>query len=249
MTLPIIKSPLYQTTIPSTNEAITYRGFTVKEEKILLLALQNETMESLILASKQVINNCTFGSLNIEKLTSYDLDFLMLKLREVSKGSIVSLSFKCGNEIQDNIGGVPSGSHTCNNIIETQIDLSQVKVQKEPGYDTKILLTDTIGVVMREPSVNDIEALSKVFESKSIEEVYATVPKFIELVFDGPTVHKNYTQQEIQEFVESLNADQFSKIRDFFDKLPKLKLDVPIRCNKCGYTETVTLEGLQSFLV
>lgn len=244
MTLPLLNVPTYTLTIPSTKKLIKYRSFLVKEEKLLLIAMEEETYDALLDASKQIIANCTFGAVDVDKLTSYDLEYIILQLRIKSRGAVVDLSFRCGNQIKvEN-----AEDRECGEIINTKVNLEQVELKEDANHTNRIMITDTIGLIMKTPAVNDLTALRKLFETEEVGVIYDFVPQFIDTIFEGEIVYTEYTPQEIKDFLESLTGDQFKKIQEFFDTLPKLKVKAHLNCIKCGHKEEIELEGLQNFL-
>jgi hypothetical protein len=243
MTLPVLNVPNYSLTIPSTQRTVTYRPFLVKEEKLLLIAIEEDNPDAIFNACKQIIRNCTYDQVDIEKLKSYDLEYIILQLRIKSRGPEVSLSFKCLNEVDGKECGTP---------INTKVNLEEVKIVGDIKQSNRLMLTDNLGVVMKDPTVNDLSALRTIFtaEDINISAVYAMIPKFIDCIFElaENKTYTEFTPEEGIEFVESLTTEQFKKIQEFFVNLPKLKTTIDLGCPKCGHKDALELEGLQNFL-
>lgn len=243
MALPVVNAPVYTLEVPSTKKVIKFRPFLVKEEKLLLIAMQDDKKESAIVETlKQIVKNCTFGEVDVESLSITDIEYIFLQLRAKSKGDEVEVSFKCSNDVN---------GESCDTVNQTKINLQNVKVEKNVDHSNKIMLTDTIGIILKEPTLNDIATLQEKIgnEYSDMKDIFESINGFIDTIFNGEVIYNEYTKEELTEFIESLSDEQFQKIKSFFETMTKLKLDVNITCKKCGYNETVTLEGLQSFLV
>jgi|SRR6185312_9213177 len=217
MSLPQIKHPLAEITVPSLKKKLRFRPFTVEEEKIMLMAASSKN-DSPILATKQVLNNCCADTLDVDKLVSFDLEWLFIQLRAISVSNILEVT------IDD----------------ETiQVDLNNVKIEYPASTDNRIMLSeeDKIGVVLKYPTYNDLEQFS---ESKdgSLTKV------IIEQIFQGEQVFdpKEYTEEEIQTFLNRLSVAQMNKIETWIDNIPYVYLDVTL---KNGTTQR--LRGIRDF--
>ena len=240
MALPVLNTPTYTLEIPSTKQQTKYRPFLVKEEKIILIAMQETTTENpsaTVDAIKQIITNCTFGQVNPDKLTSYDLEYIFLQLKKKSSGSKIDLSFTCQNKIGDNICGT-------DNMVN--FSLEDVKLVGGDNRESKIMITDTIGIKLKDPTFSELEKFQS--SDRSIETLYGLLYTLIDTIFNGEEICTPDTQDELKEFVDNLPTDKFEKVREYFENIPKLKADIHIKCKKCGNDATVSLEGLQSFL-
>ena len=246
MGLPIITVPQYHLTVPSTEKEIKYRPFLVKEEKILLLAMEGEDQTQIVAATKEIVQNCIYGDIDVESMPAFDLEYIFLQLRGKAKGEVLELKYKCPK---------------CEGEIPLAINLEDVKVIKHKNHTNKIKLTDELGVVMKYPSLELQETIGKTVENKSqIEGLFETIIHCIDYIYDTENTYpsKDHTKKEMNDFLESLTDNHFQKIAKFFDTSPALKHDVELKCpqkikgkskeNKvCGYTEKLTLEGLGSF--
>ena len=242
MTLPRIAVPKYTLIIPSSGKEISYRPFLVKEEKILLIAMESGEEKEMIGAVQNIIENCVYDDLDVKNMPMFDIEYIFLQLRAKSKGEIVDLSFDCGK---------------CKKPITIQIDLTKIEIIKTEGHDIKIPLSDDIGIIMKYPSMEIQNIINK--EKSDVENVFSTITSCIGSIWDKESVYatKDHTKEELNDFLESLPDDSFSKIQKFFDTVPKLKHEFELKCTSkngkgknshiCGWKETKTLEGLGSF--
>ena len=237
--LPIIKHPEYFLEVPSTKKKIKYRPFIVKEEKILLIAMQEKSPDALVNAIKQIISACTFGNVDVDSLTVFDLEYIFLQLRIKSKGRDVPLAWKCGNIINE---------VTCNYVNTFDFNLEEVKVFTNPDHTNKIMITETIGIIMKYPTLETALELQKAIEADSIDQIYANTIQYIDTIFEGETIYDDYSEQDFKDFLDSLPKEAFEKIRNFFKTQPRLQAKINLCCEHCGHKEVVTSEGLQSFL-
>lgn len=232
MALPKIDQPTYKLTIPSTEQEIRYRPFTVKEEKILLMARQDGDSQAIYDATTQIINNCIVeGDVNLKKLASFDVEYIFLSLRARSMGELVDLIGRC---------------EECEADIPFQIDLNEVEVKKDPEHTSDIKITDTVGVIMRYPLLADI---TKISTDDEVQAAFKLIATCIESIYDGDTITntRDESQEDVQNWVESLSQDQFIAIRRFMETMPKLILSKDLVCPKCENKQTVQTEGLANF--
>ena len=246
MGLPKIAVPEYSLILPSTGEEIKYRPFLVKEEKILLMAMESEDEKQIAESTKTVIKNCISGDIDVESLPMFDIEFIFLWLRGRSKGEEIELKYSCP---------------TCESEIPVFFNIEDVNVHKNDGHTNKIQITDELGVCLKYPDMKLQEKINSIDSEQEIEIIFKTILLSIDYLYDNEKTYpaKDHTAAEMQEFLESLSDDQFQKISKFFETMPKLKHEVKLECkNKvkgegkkkdkvCGYKEDMTLEGLQSF--
>ena len=243
MPLPKIETPKYELTIPSCGKVVKYRPFLVKEEKILLIAMESEDEKQMMNAIEEIISNCLYDpDLNIKELAMFDVEYIFLQLRLKSKGEEVNLSFDC---------------EKCNTPIPVTLNLMDVDVVKTEGHTNNIKLSNNIGVIMKYPSIT-LKSKIKA-DNTEVENIFESLVFCVESIYDEETVYnaKDQTEQEIHDFFESLPEKEFEKIQEFFTTLPVLKHDMKLECHAqtgkgkkkttCDYKETKTLEGLQSF--
>lgn len=234
MGLPTIAVPRYQLTVPSSGDTIEYRPFLVKEEKILLLANESKNENEQIRAMKQAIQNCTFGTLDVDTLASFDIEYLFLKLRCKSVGESVSVGIKCKG---------------CEETVPVDIDLNSVEVAFDPNCSKKIELTDTIGVLMRYPTYLDMTKISDAQNKKDNTSVMNFVAGCIDKIYDGQQVFNSsdFTKQEVLNFLDELSQLSLIKIMKFFETMPAVQKKLNVVCTKCKREEEVVLKGSQSF--
>jgi len=233
MALPNINQQTFELNVPSTDEKIKFRPFLVKEEKILLQAQESKNSLELANALKTVIKNCTFDKINIEEYPSFDLEYIFLNIRAKSVGEIAELKVKC-----------PDDNTT---FADVKIDLTKINVEVDVNHTNKIELNNKSGVVMTYPTMDTL--LSSNFENPTADDMLNIIAKCILQVYDGDTVYDkaDTTDEERKEFLESLTQEQFKKLQDFFQTMPKLKHIVNVTNPKTKKKGKVTLEGLRSF--
>jgi hypothetical protein len=244
MTLPKLNTPTFTTTLPSTGKPVKYRPFLVKEEKILLIAMTDDNEETVMDAVRDIITNCTFGNLDVNSLTNFDLEWLFLQLHIKSKSLVKELKFSCSNIVKDENGN----DKTCGHETIINYNLDNVKIKKDEDHSKKIMLEDNIGVIMRYPTFEKMKELQDILAKEDIEAIYEAFGSFIETIFEGENVFSDFTKGELKEFIENCTDEQFSKIKKFFETMPRLSAKVPLKCQKCGHSDEVIVEGLQSFL-
>jgi hypothetical protein len=242
--LPKIDVPLYEITLPLLKKKVKIRPFLVKEEKILLMAMESEDEKSILLAIKQIVTNCCVENINVDDLPILDLEYMFLQLRARSIGEIIDLQYKCNNDVKDNEGN----EKKCNNIIKLSFNALEVEPEENENHSQKIQLTSKLGVVMKYPDFKTMEKMDTQSETEAIQKM---VTNCIDYIYDEETLYyaKDVSETELIDFVDSLTRDQFQKIQDFFETIPKMKKTLNFKCNKCEYQEEVVLEGVQSFFV
>ncbi len=235
MALPKIGYPTYELELPSTGKTIKYRPFLVKEEKVLLLALESKDEKQVIGAVKDLIKNCVITRIKVDTLPSFDLEYLFLKIRGASIGENIILTVTCldDNETQ----------------VEANINIDDVEVFKPEGHDKKIMFDDKTGVVMRYPSMKEFVEREFLQKEMKTEEVYGFIADSIDQIFDDEEVYDSSTttKKEFRTFVESLTTKQFEKIQKFYETSPKLSHTFKVTNPNTGKESSYTIEGLQSF--
>jgi hypothetical protein len=241
--LPKIDVPLYSITLPLSNKKIKIRPFLVKEEKILLMAMESNDEESILLAIKQIVNNCCMDKIDVDELPILDLEFIFLNLRARSIGEMVELEYKCNNDIK-----VEEETKKCENLVKIEFNLLDIEIKKQSENKKKIQLTKKLGVMMKYPNFNVIKNVENLSETEQIGKMIANC---IEYIFDDETIYytKDVSEQEVVDFIDSLTSEQFLKIQEFLNDVPKLEKTLKFKCNKCSYEEDLRLEGIQSFFV
>ena len=233
MTLPKIVTPTYELEIPSSKEKITYRPFLVKEEKILLLAQEAGEESDILNAIKQIIKNCTFEEVEVNDMALFDLEYIFLNIRSKSIGEKVELKLLCDDDGET--------------YADVTIDLEKIEVDFPKEHTNNIQLTDTISLVMRYPQMS---ALSLTTVSDT-ETIFHMIKTSIRQIIDGETIYEqvDFTEEDLDEFIESLSSEHFKQIQEFFQTMPKLKHVVKYKNPKTKKQNKRTLEGLNSFFV
>ena len=231
MALPKINTVLYDLELPSSGKQIEYRPFLVKEEKILLMALEGEDEKEMSKAVKQIITQCVLTEgFNVNKLAMIDLEYLFLNIRGKAVGDISTISFK----------------HECGEVIKLDIDLTKVEVVQNKNHSDLVQITDDIMVRLSPPGIDDVIGAGN---TNQIDLVLKIIRNSLLEIIQGEEIFsaQDHTKEELDEFVNSLNSGQFKKLQEYYESLPKLSQDVEYTCKKCEKTETETLEGLASF--
>jgi lipopolysaccharide biosynthesis glycosyltransferase len=239
--LPSMELPTYTIRLPSSMKDVLIRPFTVKEEKLLLMALQSEDEKEIIHTTKQVINNCLVSKdVDVEKLPFFDVDYLFIALRGKSVGESVDVSFKCNNDVSGN---------TCGNIFNTKIDIANVKTVKDESLDPKIKISPTVAVKMKYPTYAVMKTImdSDTALNKKIHMIVGS----IEYIQEKERVHslKDMSRDELYGFVEGLTQDQFKKLETWIDNFPTFVVTAEATCNKCGFVHRLEYSDFTTFFV
>ena len=239
MALPILETATYELTLPSKDVKVKFRPFLVKEEKILLQALESGSNKEMTEALKQIVHACTFGTIDINTLPVFDVEYLFLQIRAKSVGEITKLKLLC-----------PDDKKT---YAEVEVDLSKVEVHVDEDHTNNIVIDDKkkIGMIMSYPTVNTVDPENLGKTGLKTQQMFEMLANTVHQVYEGDKIHTagDYTKDELDKFLESLDNKAFKKINDFFDTMPKLKQDVEIENPKTKVKTTITLQGLQDFFV
>ena len=235
MALPKLTTPTYELEIPSTDEKIKYRPFLVREEKILLIALESGESKDIITAIKDIVTECTYGKIDLGKMPMFDVEYVFLQIRSKSVGEVSTLKLLC-----------PDDKETYVNV---DIDLSEIMVQVDEEHNPKIELTDEMGMYMTYPSIDLLSAtgITDINASNMLDVISACILQIYDKKGEEVFETKDQTKKEISEFVESLNTKQFQEVQKFFDTMPKLKHTVEIDNPKTKVKSKVVLQGLNDF--
>jgi hypothetical protein len=238
MPLPKLDVPTYEMELTS-GDTITYRPFLVKEEKILFMALEGESNTEMGRAMKQVITNCVTDDLNIDELPLYELENILLKIRSKSVGEVTEVAYLCQQEHEDEI---------CGNQVDLKINLNDVELEIIDDHTNEILLTENIGILMKYPK---LDLMNRDIDMTDTNETFRIIESCVECVFDDENTYTmdDYSEDERTEFFESLTQAQFTKIREFFETIPKLRFRDDYVCSKCGHEGELLLEGIDNFFV
>jgi len=246
MKLPKIDLPTYDFVVPSSGKKIKYRPFLVKEQKILLMAMESNDEKDSIRAIRQIISNCIVDEkFDVQELSSFDIEYFFVKLRMTSVGEKVKLSFRCKNTIEEN--------KECNHLMEFEYDLNEVIVEKNPQHNKTIFFTKDVGVVMKYPGFELTEYLIENVKSEksSTEKALDMIVSCIDYFFDKDNVYytKEMTKKDIIDYIENVPKASFDQIETFFDTFPKIKSIINHKCEKCNYDHVIPVEGMTNFFV
>ena len=235
MTLPTLETQTYELTLPSADVKVKYRPFLVKEEKILLQAMESENKKEIIQALKDIVSACTYGKINAEELPTFDLEYIFLQIRAKSVGEVAKLKVLC-----------PDDKET---YADVDIDLSKIDVQVDDKHTNNILIDDEkkLGIIMKYPTLNSMnENIDKKLDSKVIFDV---LRKSIYEIYQGEETFKasDYSEDELQKFIDSLDSKTFKKVQSFYETMPKLMHELEVTNPKTNVKSKVVLQGLADF--
>jgi len=236
MSLPKINVPEYTLVVPSTDEEIKFRPFLVKEEKVLLMAQETGTEVSLYQSIKNLINNCCYGKIDTDNLPLFDIEYIFIQIRAKSVGEIAKIQVIC-----------PDDEET---TVMVEVDLSKLQVQMDDKHNPRIQLTDNIGILMSYPNLATV--LSMKGEQKkegNIDAMFQMIQDCMYQIWQGEETFDttDYSDKDKQDFLDSLNHEQFEKLQAFFETMPTLKHEVEVTNPNTQVKSKVVLEGMNSF--
>ena len=237
MPLPTISTPTYELTLPSSNRKIKYRPFLVKEEKILILAMESQDTKQIARSVKDVISKCILTKgIKVEKLSTFDIEYLFLNIRGKSVGEKIEVMVTC-----------PDDGKT---QVPMSIDIDSIKIQKDKNHSTDIVLDDTYTLRMKYPSLNEfIKNNFGAVENMGVDDTFDLIASCIDQVYteEESWTSDECTKKELSDFVESLNSSQFKLVENFFVTMPKLSHTIKVKNPNTKVESDVKIEGLQSF--
>jgi hypothetical protein len=237
MPLPKIATPIYELEIPSLKKKIRYRPFLVKEEKILIIALESEDSKQIANAVKNVISNCILSKgIKVEDLATFDIEYLFLNIRGKSVGETVDVLITC-----------PDDGET---QVPTSINLDEINVEVDPEHSRDIKLDDALTLRMRYPSMTEfIKNNFDSGESVSVDDTFDLIISCIDQIYseEESWTGSDSTKKELLEFVEQLSSKQFKEVENFFETMPKLSHTIKIKNPNTKVESEVVLEGLSAF--
>jgi hypothetical protein len=246
MALPKINAPIFELNVPSDGRSIKYRPFLVREQKVLLMALESGEGKAVLQAVKQIINNCTIDEVDVEKMPIFDLEYFFLRLRAKSIGEQIDLNLR-------HTTGFNSNGIQCDHSTPVKLNLLDVEVHKTLDHEDKIVIDEETGIGVKFKYPNGELATEFDVEDEAIKTEIDVATKAmincIDYIFDKDNVYKkeDSTEEELIEFFDNLSQEQFQKLSKFFETMPKLKHEVKWKCLGCGCEDQVTLEGLANF--
>ena len=236
MALPKIDAPTYELTLPSTDLKIKYRPFLVKEEKILLIAMETGKENEIYEATKQIVDSCTFNTLEVESLPMFDLEYIFLNIRARSVGEISKFKVIC-----------PDDKKT---YADVEVDLTKVEVQVDDEHTNTIIVDENrkLGVVLKYPTMSILKSGTNI-DSANMDTIFDMLTTCVDHIFEGEKIYpaKDSTPQEIKEFFEGLSQESFTKIKNFFDTMPRVRHEIEVTNPVTKVKSKVTLQGLNDF--
>ena len=242
MGLPKVSTATYELEIPSTGKKVSYRPFLVKEEKQLLMAMESSDTKVMAKAMKNIVSACTEETLQMDELAPFDLEYFFLHLRGKSVGDVIKIQMKRPPAVDCCEESIEEDTHQ----IEIAVDDVEVDTSKMVSPDIQV--TKDIGVKLKYPGFEEVQLMSTDGELKA-EAIFKMIISCIDYITEGDDVYKakDHTSKELNDFLESLNSEQFLHIREFFEGMPRLRHEVNWDCPKCKKSSPVMLEGLESF--
>ena len=236
MPLPKVNTPTYELVLPSTNKKIKYRPFLVREEKILIMALETEDVKQITSSVIEILNACILTrGIKIEKLATFDLEYLFLNVRAKSVGESIDLLVTCGDDGETEVG--------------VTVPIADIQVVKSEEHTKDIEIGDGWTVKMKYPSLSQFIETNFTESADTVEKSFQVIASCIDIVYnkDDMFAAADCTKKELKEWVESLTSQQFQKIEKFFETMPKLTHTLKVINPKTRKENTVVLEGLTDF--
>lgn len=237
MPLPKIATPTYELDLPSTGQTIKYRPFLVKEEKLLVIALESEDTKQITTAIKTVIKNCVeTKGIKVESLPTFDIEYLFLNIRAKSVGEEIEVNIICPDDEETNVS--------------IKLDVDDIKVKTNPDHTNRIKLDDSLMMEMKYPSLDQfIKNNFDMSSNNAMEQSFELVASCVDKIYNEEEVWAaaDVTKKELMEFLDQMNSSQFKEIEKFFETMPKLSHTVKVKNPKTEVESEVTLEGLSSF--
>ena len=237
MALPQVNTPTYELAVPSTDEKIKYRPFLVREEKILMIAMEGKEQSGILDAVKQIVKSCTFDKFDMSKAPMFDVEYIFLNIRAKSVGEISTVNLRC---LDDN-----------ETFVKTEIDLTEVEVKMDEEHTNKIELTEEMGMIMTYPNLDSFADydVTNINASNMIDMIASCIAQIYDKKGEDVYDSKDSTHKELVDFIEQLNSKQFAEVQKFFDTMPKLTHTVTIENPKTKKKSEIVLSGLNDFFV
>ena len=235
MALPRIDVPIYELVVPSTDEKIKYRPFLVKEEKLLLIAMESGKNEDILRGVKDIVDSCTFNKLKLGNMPMFDIEYIFLQIRAKAVGEVSTLRLLCQDDGKT--------------YAKVEVDLTKIEVQVDDAHTNKIELSDEMGVIMKYPTIDAFaeNGIEEMTPSNMIDVIVTCISQIYDKKGEEVYDSKDSTKKELIEFVEQMNTQQFTDVQKFFDTMPKLQHEITVKNPKTKKESKVTLSGLNDF--
>ena len=236
MTLPSIETPRYELTLPSTDKVVQYRPFLVKEEKILLVAMESNNNKEILNAIREILTACTYDSIDVNTLPIFDIEYIFLQIRSKSVGEVSKVKLLC-----------PDDKET---YADAEIDLTKVNVQVDDAHTNNVVIDENrkLGIVFNYPTLEMTKAGFNVTDT-DIDSLFEIMANSINHIYEGDKIYpsKDSTKEEMKKFLEGLPQTAFNKIKTFFETMPQLRHSVEVENPKTKVKSTIVLQGIRDF--
>ena len=235
MALPKIDVPIYELTVPSTDEKIKYRPFLVKEEKLLLIAMESGENSDILRAVKDIVDACTFNKMKIGNMPMFDVEYIFLQIRSKAVGEVSTLRVLCLDDMKT--------------YAKVEVDLNEIEVRVTDAHTNKIELSDEMGVIMKYPTVDSFveNKIDDISPANMLDVIITCIDKIYDKKGEEVYDSKDSSKKELMDFVEQMNTTQFQDVQAFFDSMPKLRHEITVVNPKTKVENKVALSGLNDF--
>jgi len=235
MALPILTTPTYELEVPSTATKIKYRPFLVKEEKVLLMAMESGENNQIIQAVKTIVSECTFNKVDLGNSPMFDIEYIFLQIRGKSAGEVSNIRLLCKDDGKT--------------YADVEINLNDIEVQVTEEHTNKIELTDEMGMIMTYPTIDSFmnTGINKIDSSNMLEVIATCILQIYDKKGEEVFEAKDQTKKELNDFIEQLTSHQFQEVQKFFDTMPKLQHVVKVKNPETNVVNEVLLSGLNDF--
>ena len=235
MALPKIDVPIYELTVPSTDEKIKYRPFLVKEEKLLLIAMESGENSDILRAVKDIVDACTFNKMKIGNMPMFDVEYIFLQIRAKAVGEVSTLRVLCLDDMKT--------------YAKVEVDLNEIEVRVTDAHTNKIELSDEMGVIMKYPTVDSFveNKIDDISPANMLDVIVTCIDKIYDKKGEEVYDSKDSSKKELMDFVEQMNTQQFQDVQKFFDSMPKLRHEITVVNPKTKVENKVALSGLNDF--
>jgi len=232
MALPKLNTPKYYTKVPSTGADVEFRPYQVREEKMLMIASESQDERQVVGAMKDLIDACTFGAIDITKLTMFDLEYIFVKLRSKSVGESTKIGMNCTS---------------CSHKNEVEFSLEDVYVNMNEELNSTIELSDGVGVTMKYPGINDVMDIGG--DLSDVDKMMGMIRASLDTIYTSEEVFnvKEQSVKEVDDFIDSLTSKQFSKIREYLEEMPSAQINIDFECMECGNKNEHVVKGTANF--